>query len=67
LALNVVEFVYFALRGQTGGVWRAKRDAFLGLPLAWQKRKKIQAIRKASIWSIWRMLDKTFISRIRQL
>ena len=67
LALNVVEFVYFALRGQSGVVWRAKRDAFLGLPLAWQKRKKIQAIRKASIWSIWRMLDKTFISRIRQL
>lgn len=66
LALNVVELVYFALRGQGSVVWRAKRDAFYGLPLAWQKRQKIQKMRKASVWSIWQVLNKDLIPKKRK-
>jgi GT2 family glycosyltransferase len=66
LALNVVELMYFALLGQWGVVWRAKRDAFLGLPLAWQKRQKIQKDRKASLWSIWQVLNKDLIPKKRK-
>jgi GT2 family glycosyltransferase len=63
LVLNIGSLVYFALRGQWNVIWRAKRDAFWGLPLAWQKRKQIQKHRKASIWDIWKVLNKNVIKK----
>ena len=48
---------------RTGGViWRAKRDAVLGLPKMWHKRQHIQKTRVASIGEVWRQLDKRTIT-----
>ena len=67
LVLNLVSIVWFALRGQGRVVWRAKRDALLGLPKMWRKRRQIQKSRIASISDIWRVLDKHLIPKIRKL
>lgn len=56
--LNLVSMVWFTLRGQGGVIWRAKRDALLGLPKMWRKRKQVQASRVVSIGNIWRLLNK---------
>jgi GT2 family glycosyltransferase len=58
LLLNMVSIIWFVMRGQGRVIFRAKRDALLGLPKMWQKRKLIQASRLASIPDIWRILDK---------
>jgi GT2 family glycosyltransferase len=58
MALNLLTIVWFAFRGQGTVIWRAKRDALLGLPKMWRKRQQIQKNRVATIASIWRMLDK---------
>jgi len=59
--LNLVSMVWFALRGQGRVMLRAKRDALLGLPKMWRKRKQIQQERVASIGDIWRVLDKRLL------
>jgi GT2 family glycosyltransferase len=56
LMLNLASIAALALRGQAGVAWRAKRDACLGLPVAWRKRQAIQAARRASLWQIARVL-----------
>ena len=56
--LNLVTIVWFAARGQGWLIFRAKRDALLGLPKMWRKRREIQKNRLASVGQIWRMLDK---------
>lgn len=56
LVLNFVAVLVFVLRGQGNVILRAKRDAFLGLPKMWRKRKKIQRDRVA-VSEILRMLD----------
>jgi GT2 family glycosyltransferase len=61
MALNVLTIVWFTLRGQGTVIWRAKRDALLGLPKMWRKRQQIQKNRVASIASIWRVLDKRLL------
>ncbi len=61
VALSLLTIVWFTLRGQGKVIWRAKRDALLGLPKMWRKRKQIQKNRVASIASIWRMLDKRLL------
>lgn len=66
LVLNLVSIVWFAFRGQGRVVWRAKRDALLGLPKMWRKRRQIQKSRIASISDIWRVLDKHLIPKIRK-
>jgi len=60
--LNLLTIVWFALRGQGGVIWRAKRDAVLGLPKMWRKRQCIQKTRVASIGEIWRQLDKRMVT-----
>lgn len=63
VSLNLVSIIWFALRRGRGGViWRAKRDAFVGLPKMWRKRQQIQKTRVASIGEIWRQLDKLMIT-----
>ena len=61
VALNLLSIVWFALRGQGGVIFRAKRDAVLGLPKMWRKRQQIQKERVASIGDIWRVLDKRLL------
>jgi GT2 family glycosyltransferase len=62
LLLNLVSIIWFALRGQGGVIWRAKRDALMGLPKMWRKRQHVQKTRVATIAEIWRQLDKRIIS-----
>lgn len=63
IALNLVTLVWFTLRGKGPVIWRSKRDAWLGLPLAWRKRAKIQARRTASIRDILAQLSWNPFSR----
>jgi len=62
VSLNLVSIIWFTLRGRGGVIWRAKRDALLGLPKMWRKRQHIQKTRVASIGEVWRQLDKLMIS-----
>ena len=62
VSLNLVSIIWFALRGRGDVIWRAKRDAVLGLPKMWRKRQQIQKIRVASVGEIWRQLDKRMIA-----
>lgn len=63
--LNLLTIAFFIWRGQAGVILRAKRDALLGLGVAWSKRKEIQGKRVAKIGEIWKILDKKlFASRI---
>ena len=62
VSLNLVSIIWFALRGRGGVIWRAKRDAVLGLPKMWHKRQHIQKTRVASIGEVWRQLDKRTIT-----
>ena len=59
--LNLASLLWFALRGRGGVIWRAKRDALLGLPKMWRKRQDIQKTRLASIGEVWRVLDKRLL------
>jgi GT2 family glycosyltransferase len=58
MVLNVATVIWFALHGRGGVIVRAKRDAVLGLPKMWRKRKHIQKTRVASIRDIWQPLNK---------
>ena len=61
VTMNIVAIGLFMLRGQMGTILKAKWDAIKGIPLAWRKRKKIQAKRVATIGDIWRSLDKSLL------
>jgi GT2 family glycosyltransferase len=60
--LNLTSIIWFVFRGRGGVIWRAKRDAVLGLPKMWHKRQHTQRTRVASIGEIWRQLDKQLIT-----
>ena len=55
---NFVDIVYCSMRGQGKVILVAKSDAIKGLPKMWRKRSDIQLNRKASVRTIWRLLDK---------
>lgn len=61
VVLNLVSTLWFALRGHGNVILRAKRDALLGLPKIWRKRRLIQKTRVASVRDIWRVLDKRLL------
>jgi GT2 family glycosyltransferase len=63
LAMNLAALVVFTLRGQGGVMFRAKRDAVLGLPKMWAKRRQVQFHRRVTVGEIWRVLNKSLISR----
>jgi GT2 family glycosyltransferase len=52
-------------RGQGPIARRAIRDAIRGLPLVLRKRRMVQASRRVSTWTVWRMLDKSLPGRRR--
>ena len=56
--MKLFSIVWFVLQGRGRTVLRAKRDALLGLPTMWRKRREIQKNRKVSVGQIWRVLDK---------
>lgn len=57
LLLNAASVVYFALRGKTKVILRSKKDALLGIPAIWAKRRRIQATRRLSAWALCRSID----------
>lgn len=61
LSMNVASLLWFILNGHGKVVFRAKRDAVLGLPKMWRKRRHIQRNRTASIADIWIHLDKQVV------
>lgn len=61
VVLNVMGVLRYALSGQLGIVWRAKRDAINALPKIWKKRRAIQGARVASLSSILKILDKRLV------
>lgn len=63
LLLNLVTIVWFALRGHGAVILRAKRDALIGLPKMWRKRRKVQAERAVSAREVWRVLNKGLVKR----
>ena len=58
ILLNIIVLLVFSTRGRGLVMFRAKRDALLGLPKMWAKRRTIQKNRRASVSSIWKVLDK---------
>ena len=60
--LNLVSILWFAFQGRSRVILRAKRDAGLGLPKMWRKRRSIQKARIASVVTLWRQLDKRMIT-----
>lgn len=58
LALNLATLLVFTWRGQGGVVLRAKRDALVGLPGMWRKRRQAQAKRVVSSYAILRVMKK---------
>jgi GT2 family glycosyltransferase len=70
VALNLASVLLFSIRGQGRVIIRSKTDAFLGIPRAWRKRRKIQKNRVVSIGKIWQALDKRIFipvkSRVRR-
>ena len=61
VVMNLASIFWFALKGRGGVILRAKRDALLGLPKMWGKRKGIQSTRVATVREIWRVLDKRIV------
>jgi len=58
IVLNLVTILWFVMQGQGNVILRAKRDALLGVPKMWRKRKMIQRNKKVSIGDIWPILNK---------
>lgn len=61
ILMNIVAVIWCSMRGQGKVVLKAKRDALLGMPNMWRKRKAIQKKRRTSTYDIWRLLDKRLI------
>ena len=61
--LNLVIIFSFTLKGRRAVILRAKRDALLGLPKMWRKRRDIQKNRKVPVGEIWRVLSKRMTGR----
>ena len=61
VALNLATIAFFIKKGQGRVILRAKRDALLGLPMVWKKRRQVQKNRLASIGEIWQLLNKTVL------
>jgi GT2 family glycosyltransferase len=57
ILLNIVTLIWFVLRGRSALIMRAKYDALSQIPHFWNKRKAVQSVRKASIWSILQLLS----------
>jgi GT2 family glycosyltransferase len=59
LAMNLVVLLVFTLRGQGPVMFRAKRDALMGLPRMWRKRQQVQNKRVVSSCAVLRVMEKS--------
>jgi GT2 family glycosyltransferase len=64
ITLNLASIVWFSLQRQGKVILKAKWDALCGIPHMWRKRREIQKKRKASVWEIWRALNKSILPRL---
>ena len=62
IVMNLAAIVIYTLDGRAGVIFKAKRDALLGLPKTWKNRRRIQAMRSVSPGEILRVLDKRLIA-----
>ncbi|MFM8333836.1 MAG: glycosyltransferase family 2 protein [Candidatus Methylumidiphilus sp.] len=60
LLMNAVGLAYFVTHRLPKVIVRAKWDALKGIAKMWEKRRAIQAKRRASPADIWRVLDKSW-------
>lgn len=61
VVMNLVTILWFASKGRGGVILRAKRDALLGLPKIWRKRRAVQSTRMATVHEMWRLMDKQIV------
>lgn len=61
VVMNLVTILWFASKGRGGVILRAKRDALLGLPKIWHKRRAVQSTRMATVREMWRLMDKQIV------
>jgi GT2 family glycosyltransferase len=60
IVMNLAVLLVFVARGQGAVIFRAKKDALLGLPKMWAKRRIIQRNRVVSLGVIFRVMTKGF-------
>ena len=65
ILLNIVTLFWFVLRGRSTVIVRAKWDALTRIPHFWKKRNAVQSNRKATVWSILRLLSWSPFTRCR--
>ena len=58
IALNLAALLFYPWRGQGKVVFRAKRDAILGLPSVLRRRKLVQRGRRVDVWTLRRALRR---------
>jgi GT2 family glycosyltransferase len=58
LLLNISSLVWFALRGRGNIIWRARKDALLGLPKMLENRNTLQQTRLATVADIWQPTNR---------
>ena len=58
MLMNVVAVVRFALSGQAGVIIKAKKEALLGVPEMWKKRRLVQRQRMVSVAQLWKIMNK---------
>jgi GT2 family glycosyltransferase len=56
LAMNLAALALLSVQGRGRAAWRAKRDALLGLPAAWRKRREVQEARSISVAALLKAL-----------
>lgn len=62
LLVNLVFLLYYVRKGQGRTAWRAKRDAYLGLPETLRQRKEIQKNRRISPAELDCLLEHNWLS-----
>jgi len=60
--MNFYFLISFTLKGKWAAIFKAKRDAILGIPSILRKRRLTQSTRKASILDISRVISKGIFS-----
>lgn len=61
LLATIFFLIYYMLRSQAAPVWKAKFDAYRGLPRALRQRKSIQAASRATVEQIDQALDRQLL------
>ncbi|MFQ6023460.1 MAG: glycosyltransferase family 2 protein [Acidiferrobacterales bacterium] len=62
LLLNMAMLVWYSVRGQAWVIWKAKWDALKGLPRILRERRRVQATRCASAWTLRHVMAKGLLT-----